>query len=52
LAAELVAGLARRERAAFERVRLPAKAGRPGDAGPRRAPVRQWAAFVLSGAGR
>jgi CHAT domain-containing protein len=49
---ELVPGLARGDRAAFERVRLPAKAGRPRDGGPRRAPVRQWAAFVLSGAGR
>jgi CHAT domain-containing protein len=49
---ELVAGLARGEPRAFERVQLPAKAGRPAGPGARRAPVRQWAAFVLSGSGR
>jgi CHAT domain-containing protein len=49
---ELVAGLARGERAAFERVQLPAKAGRSAGPGLRRAPVRQWAAFTFSGPGR
>jgi CHAT domain-containing protein len=49
---ELLAGLARSERAAFERVELPAKAGRPAGSGPQRAQVRQWAAFTLSGPGR
>jgi CHAT domain-containing protein/tetratricopeptide (TPR) repeat protein len=49
---ELVAGLARGERAAFERVELPAKASRPAGPRPQRAPVRQWAAFTLSGSGR
>jgi CHAT domain-containing protein len=48
----LLAGLARGEPRAFERVRLPAKVSRPGGPGPERAPVRQWAAFVLAGAGR
>jgi CHAT domain-containing protein len=49
---EQVGGLARGDRAAFERVELPAKPARPGASGPQRAAVRQWAAFTLSGAGR
>jgi CHAT domain-containing protein len=49
---ELVPGLARGERRAFERVELPRKVAQPGGPGPRRAPVRQWAAFTLSGTGR
>jgi CHAT domain-containing protein len=49
---EQLAGLARGERAAFERVELPAKAARLAASGPGRAPVRQWAAFTLSGPGR
>jgi CHAT domain-containing protein len=49
---ELVAGIARGERTAFERVELPAKASRPGSSALQRAAVRQWAAFTLSGPGR
>jgi CHAT domain-containing protein len=49
---EQLAGLARGERAAFERVELPAKAGRPEGSARPRAPIRQWAAFTLSGPGR
>jgi CHAT domain-containing protein len=48
---ELLAGLARGERAAFEKVELPAKVVKPGGAGLRVSPVRQWAAFTLSGPG-
>jgi CHAT domain-containing protein/tetratricopeptide (TPR) repeat protein len=48
---EQLAGLARGERTAFERVELPRKAGHPAAAQGQHAPVRQWAAFTLSGRG-
>jgi CHAT domain-containing protein len=48
---ELLAGLARGERAAFEKVELPAKVVKSGGTDPRVSPVRQWAAFTLSGPG-